>query len=87
MPVYLESLTLGIIDFSRLIFLSFFDLSKRNIMKKLANTSPFLLLLLPLFLMIILTLTVNTNQNNGEIVIKPAKTNTSIVKQATAIFQ
>ncbi|UKT63860.1 hypothetical protein [Pedobacter mucosus] len=56
-------------------------------MKKLANTSPFLLLLLPLFLMIILTLTVNTNQNNGEIVIKPAKTNTSIVKQATAIFQ
>jgi len=35
--------------------------------------------------MIILTLTVNTNQNdNGEIVVKPAKTSTSIVK---AIFK
>lgn len=57
-------------------------------MKKLANTSPFLLLLLPVFMMIVLTLTINTNQNdNGEIVVKPAKTSTSIVKQATAIFK
>ncbi|RNL50283.1 hypothetical protein [Pedobacter jejuensis] len=58
------------------------------IMKKLANTSPFLLLLLPVFMMIVLTLTVNTNQNkNGEMVVKPAKASTSIVKQATAIFK
>ncbi len=56
-------------------------------MKKLTNTSPFLLLLLPLLMMIILTFAVNTNQNDGEIVIKPAKNNTSIVKQVTAIFK
>jgi len=56
-------------------------------MKKLANTSPFLLLLVPVFMMIILTLTVDTNQNDAEIVVKPAKTSASIVKQATAIFK
>jgi len=56
-------------------------------MKRLANTSPFLLLLLPVFMMIILTLTVNTNQNDTEVVVKPAKTSNTIVKQATAIFQ
>ncbi|MFD2284751.1 hypothetical protein GJU39_12595 [Pedobacter petrophilus] len=60
---------------------------KLTVMKKLANTSPFLLLLLPVFMMIILTLTVNTNQNDTEIVVKPAKTSTAIVKQATAIFK
>ncbi|MDQ0641739.1 hypothetical protein QF042_005304 [Pedobacter sp. W3I1] len=60
---------------------------KLSIMKKLANTSPFLLLLLPVFMMIILTLTVNTNQNDAEIVVKPTKTSGSIVKQATAIFK
>lgn len=60
----------------------------KQIMKKLANTSPFLLLLLPVFMMIVLTLTTNTNQNNTEeIVVKPAKASTSIVKQATAIFK
>ncbi|KQR72266.1 hypothetical protein [Pedobacter sp. Leaf176] len=60
----------------------------KPVMKKLANTSPFLLLLLPVFMMIVLTLTVNTNQNNNaEIVVKPAKASTSIVKQATAIFK
>ncbi|WP_316798916.1 hypothetical protein [Pedobacter frigidisoli] len=58
---------------------------EKKIMKKLANTSPFLLLLVPVFMMIILTLTVNTNQND-EIVVKPAKTSTAIVKQATALF-
>ncbi|MFC4213215.1 hypothetical protein ACFOWA_18625 [Pedobacter lithocola] len=58
------------------------------IMKKLANTSPFLLLLLPVFMMIVLTLTVNTSQNKSdEMVVKPAKASTSIVKQATAIFK
>ena len=58
------------------------------VMKKLANTSPFLLLLLPVFMMMVLTLTVNTNQNNNEeIVVKPAKSSTGIVKQATAIFK
>lgn len=60
---------------------------KLNVMKKLANTSPFLLLLLPVFMMIILTLTINTNQNDTEIVVKPAKTSNAIVKQATAIFK
>ncbi len=60
---------------------------KLTLMKKLANTSPFLLLLLPVFMMIILTITVNTNQNETEIVVKPAKTTTSMVKQATAIFK
>ena len=60
---------------------------KDSIMKKLANTSPFLLLLLPVFMMIILTLTVSTNQNDAEIVVKPAKTSTTIVKQASAIFK
>lgn len=60
---------------------------KESIMKKLANTSPFLLLLLPVFMMIILTLTVSTNQNDAEIVVKPAKTTTTIVKQASAIFK
>ncbi|KQM75008.1 hypothetical protein ASE74_03265 [Pedobacter sp. Leaf216] len=60
---------------------------KQNIMKKLGNTSPFLLLLLPVFMMIILTLTVSTNQNDAEIVIKPAKTSNTIVTKATAIFK
>lgn len=60
----------------------------KPIMKKLANTSPFLLLLLPVFMMMVFTLTINTNQNNTEeIVVKPAKTSGSIVKQATAIFK
>ncbi|RZL31598.1 MAG: hypothetical protein EOO96_15840 [Pedobacter sp.] len=58
------------------------------IMKKLANTSPFLLLLLPVFMLMVFSLTINTSQNaNGEIVVKPAKTSTSVVKQATAIFK
>ena len=60
---------------------------KLTLMKKLANTSPFLLLLLPVFMMIILTIAVNTNPNETEIVVKPAKTTTSMVKQATAIFK
>ena len=60
---------------------------KLSIMKKLANTSPFLLLLLPVFMMIILTLMVSTNQNDAEIVVKPTKTSGSVVKQVTAIFK
>jgi len=60
---------------------------KQTIMKKLGNTSPFLLLLLPVFMMIILTLTVSTSQNDAEIVVKPAKGSEAIVKQATAIFK
>lgn len=58
-----------------------------TIMKKLANTSPFLLLLVPVFMMIILTLTVNGNQKDTEVVVKPAKSTSGIVKQATAIFR
>jgi len=60
---------------------------KLSIMKKLANTSPFLLLLLPVFMMIILTLTVSTGQNDAEIVVKPTKTSGAVVKQVTAIFK
>jgi len=60
---------------------------KQTIMKKLGNTSPFLLLLLPVFMMIILTLTVSTNQNDAEIVVKPAKTSNTIITKATAIFK
>ncbi|GGH10452.1 MULTISPECIES: hypothetical protein [Pedobacter] len=60
---------------------------KQTIMKKLGNTSPFLLLLVPVFMMIILTLTVSTNQNDAEIVVKPAKSPSTIVTQATAIFK
>ncbi|QNR84554.1 hypothetical protein H9N25_22070 [Pedobacter riviphilus] len=56
-------------------------------MKKLSNTSPFLLLLLPVFMMIILTLTVSTNQNDAEIVVKPTKTSGAVVKQVSAIFK
>jgi len=59
----------------------------KQIMKKLANTSPFLLLLLPVFMMIILTLTVNTNQTDAEVVVKPATSANAVVKQATAIFK
>ncbi|WP_293304678.1 hypothetical protein [Pedobacter sp. UBA5917] len=60
---------------------------KQTIMKKLGNTSPFLLLLLPVFMMIILTLTVSTSQNDAEIVVKPAKSSSTIVTKATAIFK
>lgn len=60
---------------------------KLSIMKKLANTSPFLLLLIPVFMMIILTLTVSTSQNDAEMVVKPTKTSGSVVKQVTAIFK
>ena len=59
----------------------------KQTMKKLANTSPFLLLLVPVFMMIILTLTINTNQNDAEVVVKPATSTNTIVKQATAIFK
>ena len=59
----------------------------KQIMKKLANTSPFLLLLVPVFMMIILTLTVNTNQTDAEMVVKPASNSTTIAKQASAIFK
>ncbi|RDC57187.1 hypothetical protein DU508_08345 [Pedobacter chinensis] len=59
----------------------------KQIMKKLANTSPFLLLLLPVFMMLILTLMINTNQTDAEVVVKPATSSNAIVKQATAIFK
>jgi hypothetical protein len=55
------------------------------VMKKLANTSPFLLMLLPVFVMFVLFLTVSNTQNDAEVVVKPAKT--SIVKQVSAVFK
>jgi len=60
---------------------------KPSIMKKLANTSPFLLLLVPVFMMIILTLTVNTNQNDAEVVVKPTSSTNTIAKQVSAVFK
>ncbi|QIL39801.1 hypothetical protein G7074_11295 [Pedobacter sp. HDW13] len=60
---------------------------KQSIMKKLANTSPFLFLLFPVFMLMILTLTFNTNRNDADIVVKPAKASTTIVKQVSAIFK
>ncbi|WP_421942264.1 hypothetical protein [Pedobacter sp.] len=55
------------------------------VMKKLSNTSPFLLMLLPVFVMFVLFLTVSNTQNDAEVVVKPAKT--SIVKQVSAVFK
>lgn len=47
-----------------------------NIMKKLANVSPFLLLLVPVFMMMVLTIANSiSNTQNEEIA---AKTNTSV---------
>ncbi|MCX2474262.1 hypothetical protein OQZ33_07975 [Pedobacter sp. MC2016-05] len=56
-------------------------------MKKLVNTSPFLLLLVPVFMMIILTLTVNTNQNDAEVVVRPTSSTNTIAKQVSAVFK
>lgn len=53
-------------------------------MKKLGNTSPFLLLLVPVFIMIILSLSLgNDNQNDKDLAAKPAKTSLGLVKEET----
>jgi len=56
-------------------------------MKKLANTSPFLLLLVPVFMMMILTITIDNQDTNTEMVVKPAKSTNTLFKQVTAIFK
>jgi len=43
-----------------------FVLSKRIIMKKLANVSPFILLLVPVFVMMLLTFTTSINSTTVE---------------------
>ncbi|WP_443937464.1 hypothetical protein [Pedobacter sp. MW01-1-1] len=55
-------------------------------MKNLANTSPFLLLLVPVFMALVFTLTLHANQKTDEVVVKPAKTTVSAVKQALVVF-
>ncbi len=56
-------------------------------MKKLTNTSPFLLLLAPVFIMIAVTFAVNFNQaDDDDVAIKPTKITLNIIKQASVIF-
>ena len=57
---------LGLKDFSRDFFMILFVLSKRIIMKKLANVSPFILLLVPVFVMMLLTFTTSINSTTVE---------------------
>ncbi|WP_165953176.1 hypothetical protein [Pedobacter changchengzhani] len=57
-------------------------------MKTLTTTSPFLLLLVPVFMMIAITLSINLNQKaDNDLVIKPAKTSTTLIKGATVLFK
>ncbi|MBC7418629.1 MAG: hypothetical protein H7325_10790 [Pedobacter sp.] len=57
-------------------------------MKKLAHTSPFLLLLLPVFMMIVLTISVNAGQKNrnDDASIKTTTTSKSILQTAISLF-
>jgi hypothetical protein len=43
-----------------------FVLSKQTIMKKLANVSPFILLLVPVFVMMLLTFTTSINSTHDQ---------------------
>lgn len=55
-------------------------------MKKLANISPFLLLLVPVFVMMLLTFaTSNTNNQNEEVAMKPAAPKVTVSK-VTSLF-
>jgi len=65
-----------------------FVLSKRIIMKKLANVSPFILLLVPVFVMMLLTFTTSINSPNAEqeniaVKSKDTKSNT-LIKVSTS---
>jgi len=78
---------LGLKDFSRKFFMILFVLSKRIIMKKLANVSPFILLLLPVFVMMLLTFTTSINSSNEQqnITVKSTATsNSSLIKVSTS---
>ncbi|MGY3052917.1 hypothetical protein ACVWYG_001113 [Pedobacter sp. UYEF25] len=56
-------------------------------MKKLANTSPFLLLLLPVFMMIVLTISLNTSQiNKNEDTAIKTTSSKSILQTAVSLF-
>jgi len=60
-------------------------------MKKLANVSPFILLLVPVFMMFVLafaTSAISSNQNE-ELALKttPSTTTSSIIKATTAILK
>ena len=60
--------------------------TKYTIMKKLANISPFLLLLVPVFVMMLLTFaTSNTNNQNEEVAMKTAAPKVTVSK-VTSLF-
>lgn len=55
--------------------------TKYTIMKKLANVSPFLLLLVPVFIMMLLTFTAgNTNNQNEEVAVKSSASKVTVAK-------
>jgi hypothetical protein len=57
-------------------------------MKRLTNTSPFILLLVPVFMMILLTVIVSSNKTEeSEMVMRPTKATSSIFKQVNSIFK
>lgn len=59
-----------------------------TIMKKLANVSPFLLLLVPVFIMMLLTFTTSTvNTQNEEMAGKPTTGIRGMVKVNTIFFK
>jgi hypothetical protein len=66
-----------------------FVLSKRTIMKKLTNVSPFILLLVPVFVMMLLTFTtsINSDQEQEKIVSKKANTSQSITKVSASYLR
>lgn len=57
-------------------------------MKRLNNTSPFLLLLLPVFIMIVLMISVNGNRTdrNDSATIKTTTQSKSILQSAVSLF-
>jgi hypothetical protein len=79
---------LGLKDFSSEFFMILFVLSKRTIMKKLANVSPFILLLVPVFVMMLLTFTTSINSSNEQenIAVKSkTTTSNSLIKVSTSL--
>lgn len=59
-----------------------------NIMKKLANVSPFLLLLVPVFMMMVLTITNNVTRSQDEEIAAKATTSVKgIAKVSTISFK
>jgi uncharacterized membrane protein len=81
---------LGLKDFSSDFFMILFVLSKQTIMKKLANVSPFILLLVPIFVMMLLTFTtsINATKEQENITAKTtASTSASMMKVNTSFVK